>query len=258
MSLIIPFSDSSAHATGGAFAATTANYPALKYFWKFDSTAAALTDVIGGMIVNGAGNLANTDNGDGTLTLGEAKNVISSGAWTAPGTKSVLMLSVAKPNANQGTILVGSITTGGFRNAAAADTSNGIVCDQVPTAINVPTSGAGSGLAGTASQIQARVAAYDLGSATGGKSWDYDGTTWTDRTGAPVDLSTITTITSVAAAVSLGSTTTRPALAQIWYFTTLPSAAEIKAATIWTMAMITNSPTGTPQKLVYPGFKGLV
>lgn len=255
--------DVDAFSAGGIWAPTAANFPALKHFFKFNSAAAAVTDAIAGVILNDAGLTVNVANADGTLTLGGTKNVIT-GAWETPNAKKIVVIHIAKPtSASQLTFVAGSSTsftsnaTTGFRTAGASATGVGAVSDGTTYAAT-PTVAAG--IAGDGTAIQIRVLALDLGTdgtgtTLGATSFNFDGTTWAAQTA--VDISAITTIGALGAGGNVGGATLNPASLQVWYFTAMPSAADIKAAALWTRGMITNSPSGTPMKVAYPGWAGI-
>lgn len=252
--IIRPYSDTSLYSSGGPLEPTSTNFPACKHFFKCnEATAGAgtVTDSIGSVVLTSSGV---TNNADGTITLDSGLTAIASGTLSAPGTKNVLLMWSGMPASTNAIMAIGSTaasTNRGFRSSAnGSGTTTPAAVGDGATAVPVGT----AGLSGTGAQLQARALTINWTSATGLEPYDWDGTTWTARAAAG-DFETvngqITGITTMDAAVNIGASI-RPAYIQIWYFTTLPTAGEIKSALLWTHAMATTTPFG---KYLYPGFK---
>lgn len=250
--IITPYSDTSKFASGGPWEPTATNFPACKHFFKCSEATGAttLTDSIGGVVLSG---VAITNDGDGSLRWASAYTTIASGAWVAPSTKKILLIWGGKVTSSGGNLTVGSVTANtnrGFRSTGTASGTPAVVGEGAGAVITGT-----AGLDGTAgsTQLQARALTITWNSATGLAPYDWDGTTWTARAAAG-DLNTTPQLSmdTVDASCNFGSGS-KPAFVQIFHFTTLPSADEIKAATIWTFSMATTSPYG---KYIYPGFKG--
>lgn len=251
--IIRPYSDTTAFASGGPLEPTAANFPACKHFWKCNeatvntSLVARMTDSIGNVVFHSEIAYGLTNNNDGTVSINGAIDTLDSGTLASCGSKNVLVMFGGKPSATLNNLTFGSISAGpGFRS--------------IGTAAGTPaawgTGGAGlitgtAGLAGNGSQFQSRALAITWNNATGLAPSDWDGTTYTERAAAG-NLTGHTGITTMNQTIDIGGSA-RPAYIQIWHFTTLPSALEIKAALLWTHAMASVTPYG---KYLYPGFKG--
>ncbi len=258
---IIPYTSLDAH-TSGKYAATAVNFPAAKHFFRCDSSAAALTDVIGGLVVNGAGSVANTVEANGTLTLGETKNVLSAGTLIAPGTRGVLILHIGKPSSNVTTLIYGKNSTtidpsnntiklNNSLNTNQANISNG----NGASILVVPS--APAGISGDGVVIQARALAIRWNTVGGAQTFDFDGTTYTARTAVDTTGGLFDNMNTVDQLIHCGGVSSRPASKQVWMFNELfPSTKEIEEMIRWTYAMIVNKPGGLARKFLYPGWKG--
>lgn len=230
-----------------------ADYPALAHFFPCTSTTAsnALTDIIGGLVVNDASNTANTVNADNTVTLGAAKAVISSGTVTSPGAKSVLVMMAGIPSATNNAARFGVVTNGTNKGFSLPATAAGAkYCDgsNITTGIFVGTDN--DNTVGDAAKFETNAAIFIPGNADGVINYQYDttGGTWAANHTTPISMAASTGITTIEQAVSFGPSL-RPAFIAVWYFTTPPT--DIKAAILW---MTEQARLGT--KVPYPGWKG--
>ena len=80
-------------------------------------------------------------------------------------------------------------------------------------------------------------------------SYDFDGTTYTARATAALAATGMTTIDNFCSI----NASSRPALIQLWYFTTLPT--DIQAMLTWTLGNLSASPY---DKAAYPGWRGKI
>lgn len=250
--IIHPYSDTQAFAVGGKWEPIAAKFPNLAHFFKCNEPTHAsvitLVDSITGLTVTGSGSL--TNNGDGSLTLGAAATAISVAAIASPATKNVVLLTVGKPSAASSNIRLGAVTsnaTRGFTNP-----STGVAANAVGDGGAAVVATSADTLAGTAgANWQAKATIVQWNSATGLRHVGYDNTTgiWTTAA-TPGNTTGHTGITTINQEINIGQGS-RPACIQVWYFTTLPSDNDIKAACTWTLANIIADPT---RKWAYPAW----
>ena len=257
MSLIRAFSDLSLFASGGGYEYTAANYPALKSHFKFlptDVGKATFADSIaGGPVVATDTGITQDTNSPGLYVGLNALKAPNSGAWPVPGAKSVLMIVAGAPTATGSGVIVGSVNASGNGLKVSGNTS------PVPQVNN-----GGTAISGTA-QIVGSVApnknlviadSFVWGDANGFVGYDLlengvgGALTYTQR--AAVSLATIASLPAIDALINIQAAMPIATL-QLWYFTTLPSAAMIKAAVAWTHYNVFTLLRRDP----YPGFKGM-
>lgn len=122
--IIKPYSLSTLYESGGVFAPTAANFPALKHFFPCNETAGSttLTDSVGGVVatVTGLTNPATGAIGGGTISNNVA---LASGSWTAPGTKPTILFAVGQFGVGSKVMWMGDQATGPYFGLSGQVTS---------------------------------------------------------------------------------------------------------------------------------------
>ena len=233
------------------FAANSTNYPALKIHIPFNEITGGtfLTDSIAGMVipVDAATSLTRSANGGVTgIITGLAS---TTGTMPAPGSNSVLQIHAFRGVASTGTQLtVGATTTNGKGFRTSFNATNTGTVNNGGTAVNIVSTSAAA-IDNTLDIVVAISLVF--GSATGLVFYSYDGTTYISET--PVSIATIASMPAIDNLFTMG-TSGQNKLLSTYYFATLPSAAEIKAALAYTHYTVHTANKRTP----YPGFRGRV
>ena len=242
MSSIIPYSTQGKRLN---LKQNAVNFPGLKLQLSCNEATGAMVlvdDITGLVIADSTGAMTITNNGDGTLTFGSAFDSISGGALASPGTKKLILVYIGKPSSTGNVLVFGTTTANGIR---AFSTAAGVPL----IASNSVVVNGTAGLVGDGVTLQGRVVVADWGNNL--NSYDFDGTTYTVRAPAALAATGITAIDNIC---TVGFQA-RPSLIQLWHFTTLPSAAEIKSMLTWTLGNLSASPY---DKAAYPGWRGRV
>lgn len=251
MSLILPFSDSGQHSSGGIWYPDTTNFPALKHFFPCTeaSGGTTITDTIGGAtIACSSGTIATTTTN--AVRMGSSSNLTTAGTWFNPNT-SPFVAFIVYQGVGAGVTTVRMGTAAG--NRFNWNTTN-------PTVIDAGLGATATGTTytlNTANTIYGRaMAIHAYNSATGQTTYECDtGSTITAlastaTNGAPA-LTSFGQLSSGAAGASWATAQATYGVA-IFQFTANPSAALIKSALAWMTYQWSNG-----NKWIYPGFKGV-
>lgn len=230
----------------------SADFPAVKHFFQCDEAAGTntLSDVVGDVVINFAGLTRSTDGFAVESTSTAAQ--VTSGTWSAPGTKPFVLFAVGAFSAATNGVLFGSATGSNItlKGTAPAVTNStlGAVCSATAATLV------------TADTIYGRamvISAYNT--LTGQALYEFNTTnTATALTATPTDNTSIgsTALTEMAAltmganAFQLQGTSSKLYGVCFMEFTTLP--ADLLAGLAW---MAYQWSVGN--KVIYPAWRGL-
>ena len=250
MSLILPFSDTGQHASGGIWDATTAaaiaaNFPCVKHFWRITETSGStITDTAGGRICTLTSPTWGTANAVVPAPGGASNSAITGGALTNPGTSPIILMGVGKFNSTNA-LIYGSNGLGAVSLSKAATTS---LTDGNNTL-------AGTAFTDGTTTIYGRANACDWTN-----QQNFEATATATITALAAVATTAATPASIAGGIADidevlrfdANTTALYGLMFIKFAGTLPNAAFIKSMLAWHTYQWSNG-----NKWIYPGLKGV-